>query len=217
MNNKTNSFMYAFCSTYSDEFIDYFSMEDFCLFLGDWNYNNYNEFKDWKRFIQDDVIFALISPKKRDVTLEKRILLFQSDEHYITDYDVEDKKMIVFKLDEPHKTALRNLKRSLFSKMYSIDNIERWFWKSKDFYIKYVDRGGEVRINLDNCDEIPDLEKNYYKIMYSPYHILKKSPKLKELLECLFNNDIGENAELAGRIDMKKEFFRKEQVKLLQA
>jgi len=218
MTNKTTSFMYAFCSTFGTEFINLFIGElYYTLYLGDWNYKNYNNFTDYKKFIEDDIIFALMSPKKGDFSFEKRLLLVQSHENYIADYEIGEKRMVVFKVDEPHKTSLRMLKRSQFSKMYSPSDVDKWFKASKSFYISYVDRNGEVRINKDNCESIPDLEKNYHKIVYSPYHILRKTPALRELLECIFHVEIDYNQELAEKINIESEILNFKEVKLLQA
>jgi len=210
--NKTTKFLYPFYSDFGGEFKYIYedALRILSLYVADYKYKNYEDFSDTKSFLDDNIIFINIS--RKTITFEKNLLYIQGHRNYITDYeDEEDKHVIVMKVDEPHKTALRNLKLGLYSKMYDKKNIEKYFDKSKSYFLKYdTKKYGEVSITEKNCSLIiPNLSKgesfDYKKLKVSTYHVLMNSLELRKNLECLFEASIPKDTELMDLPSLRDE------------
>ncbi len=213
--NKTTDYLWAFYSNFGREFTMVFeNLKNVSLFISDYNYKNYDNYKDWESFIKDDIIFCYIP---ECAALEKAILFMQIHSNYITDYEVSKGHMVVFKLNEPHKTALRQFKQSKFSKMYHDVEINTFFDMSAKFYAKYIDDLDKPRLITDkNCIHLKDIEKIHASLRLSYYHVLKRSTNLRSILECLYNSSIPLENELMDRINFKSEIYNYKNCKLTE-
>lgn len=213
--NKTTDYLWAFYSNFGREFTMVFeNLKNVLLFISDYDYKNYDNYKEWDSFIKDDIIFCYIP---ECTALEKALLFMETHSNYVTDYKVEGGHMVVFKLNEPHKTALRQFKQSKFSKMYQNSEIDAFFDMSTKFYAKYVDIDGKPKLITDkNCTYLNDLERIHKSLRLSYYHVLKRSTNLKNILECLYNSTIPSENELMDRINFKSEIYNYKNCKLTE-
>ena len=217
--------MYPFYSTFGNEFINVFNSisskyENIALYLGDWNYKNYNGFQDYDKFLEDNLIFVKVL--EETMTFEKSLLIMQSHQNYITDYESNGCKIIVFKLNEPYTKALRKLKTSEYSKMYKKEFIDSYYEESKFWYLKYRDELTNVSFNVFTNNKVSTIEQHRDKwdkifardffdnLLLSPYHVLHKSENLREILEHIYNAEFPKENELIEKIKLKNEILNYE-------
>ena len=222
--NRTTQLLLPFYSSFGNEFINNFTniigskAENVRLYIGDSKYSSSH--KDKNAFINEPIIFVQLL--EEPFNFEKYLLYIQSHQNYITDYEQDDYKIIVFKLDEPYLTALKNLKQSKYSKMYDSFILDKFFSGTKDWYLMYVDDYKSVIFNTTvNGKEITETQmrdkwesinaENFYKnLILSPYHVFKKTKNLKTLLEIIYNTEIPDENELVSAIKLEQEILNYE-------
>jgi len=219
--NRTTQLLLPFYSNFGNEFINNFvniigtKAENIRLYLGDSKYST--SYKNKSIFIDEPIIFVQLLEKP--INFEKYLLYIQSHQNYITDYDQDNSKIIIFKLDEPYITALKYLKQSKYSLMYDDTSLNKFFSGTKDWYLMYVDNYRSVIFNdIKNFSETKMREKwealnakdFYQNLILSPYHVFKKSENLRILLEIIYNTIIPFENELASKIKLKQEILNYE-------
>lgn len=220
--NRTTSLMYPFYSTFGNEFINVFNnvsdkYNNVSLYLGDWNYKNYNGFQNFDKFLDDDLIFVKIFEEV--LSFEKNLLLMQSHKNYVADYTSTNGIIVVFKLDEPYITALRHLKKDEYSKMYKKELIDSYYDESKFWYLKYNNEIQSASFNVFTNNKLTTIEQHKEKwdnlqavdffnnLMLSPYHVLHKSENLRNILEYIYNAKFPKENELIEKIKLKNEIL----------
>jgi len=222
--NRTTQLLLPFYSNFGNEFINNFTniigskAENIRLYIGDSKYSS--SYKEKNVFINEPIIFVQLL--EEPFNFEKHLLYIQSHQNYITDYEQENYKIIVFKLDEPYLTALKNLKQSKYSKMYNDSLLDKFFSGTRDWYLMYVDDYKSVIFNTTvNRKEVTETQmrdkwesigaENFYKnLILSPYHVFKKSENLRILLEIIYNAKIPEENELVSEIKLEQEILNYE-------
>ena len=222
--NRTTSLLLPFYSNFGSEFIQCFDQivgkgaSNIRLYLGDADYNN--NFLNMEKLLKDDIIFVQVL--EEPFNFEKYLLQIQSHPNYITDYEYENYKVIIFKLNEPFSTAMKELKQSNYSKMYDKGMVDYCFKATKDWYLMYVDDHQVVRFPLFTNNKMADLGylKNkwdtinatefYKKLVISPFHMLNKSENLRLLLEHIYGAEIPKENELVTKINLKEEILHYE-------
>ena len=214
--------MYPFYSTFGNEFINVFNSisskyNNIALYLGDCNYKNYDNFNDFDKFLEDDIIFVQVL--EETLTFERSLLVMQSHQNYITDYESNGSRVIVFKLNEPYARALRKLKISEYSKMYKKEFVDNYYEESKFWYLKYKDELTNISFNVFTNGKVTTIEQHKEKwnnacatdffnnLMLSPYHVLHKSENLREILEYIYNAEFPKENELIEKIKLEKEIL----------
>lgn len=220
--NRTTNLMYPFYSTFGNEFINIYNSisnkyNNIALYLADYEYNNYNNFKDYDKFLDDDLIFVQVL--EETMTFDRGLLVMQSHQNYVTDYESNGCRVIVFKLNEPYSKALRKLKMSEYSKMYKKEFVDSYYEESKFWYLKYKDELTNVSFNVFTNGKVTTMEQHKEKwdrvdardffdgLMLSPYHVLNKSETLKEILEYVYNAEFPKENELIEKIKLEKEIL----------
>jgi hypothetical protein len=219
--NRTTSLLLPFYSNFGSEFITCFEQIigkgafNIRLYLNDAEYNK--NFLNTEKFLEDNIIFVQIL--EEPFNFEKYFLQLQSHQNYITDYEYENYKIIVFKLNEPFSTAVKQLKQSNYSKMYEKGTIDYFFKATKDFYLMYVDDNQIVKFPLSVKNKIATLEylkdkwdkieatDFYKKLIISPFHMLNKSENLRLLLEHIYGAEIPKENELITKINLQDEIL----------
>jgi hypothetical protein len=219
--NRTTSLLLPFYSNFGSEFVYCFEQvigkgaSNIRLYLGDADYNR--SFLNMEKLLEDNIIFVQIL--EEPFNFDKYLLQMQSHHSYITDYEYENYKVIVFKLNEPFSTAIKELKQSNYSKMYDKGMIDYCFKATKDWYLMYVDDHQVVRFPLFTNNKMADLGylKNkwdtinatefYKKLVISPFHMLNKSENLRLLLEHIYGAEIPKENELVTKINLKEEIL----------
>lgn len=104
--NRTTSLLLTFYSEFGTEFISVFNaiagegLFNVRLYFADFNYS---------KNIEQDLIFVQVL--EECFNFEKYLLQVQTHPNYITDYQEDNYKVIVFELKEPYIQALKNLKK----------------------------------------------------------------------------------------------------------
>ena len=222
--NRTTSLLLPFYGSFGKEFINSFTSvigegaKNMRLYLGDAKYSR--SFLNFNDLLQDEIIFVQLL--EEPFNFEKHLLLMQSHQNYITDYEEENYKIIVFKLDEPYTTALRELKQSRYSKMYNQALIDAYFSGTKYWYLMYVDDYKAVRFDVLTNGKETTIEQmrdkweelnasDFYKnLVISPYHMFRKSENLRQLLEIIYGAEIPKENELITKINLKDEILNYE-------
>jgi len=222
--NRTTSLLLPFYSNFGLEFIRVYEQvigkgaSNIRLYLGDANYNR--SFLNLEKLLEDNIIFVQIL--EEPFNFDKLMLFMQSHQNYVTDYEHENYKVFVFKLNEPFSTAIKELKQSNYSKMYDKGMVEHIFSSTKDWYLIYADdhqivrfpvssNGEEYSINhlTDKWDALNAI--NFYdKLIISPYYMLTKSKGLRLLLEHIYGAEIPEQNELVTKIKLENEILNYE-------
>jgi len=219
--NRTTSLLLPFYSNFGSEFIKIFDQvigkgaSNIRLYLGDADYNR--SFLNMGKLLEDNIIFVQIL--EEPFNFDKYLLYLQSFHNYVTDYEYENYKVIVFKLNEPFSTAIKQLKQSNYSLMYDKGMIDYCFATTKNWYLMYVDDHQIIRFPLFVNNKMADLEylKNkwdainaidfYKKLVISPFHMLNKSENLRLLLEHIYGAEIPKENELVTKINLKDEIL----------
>jgi len=219
--NRTTSLLLPFYSNFGSEFIHVYEQiigkgaSNIRLYLGDADYNR--SFLNMEKLLEDNIIFVQIL--EEPFNFDKYLLYLQSFHNYVTDYEYENYKVIVFKLNEPFSTAIRQLKQSNYSQMYDKGMIDYCFATTKNWYLMYVDDHQIIRFPLFVNNKMADLEylKNkwdainaidfYKKLVISPFHMLNKSENLRLLLEHIYGAKIPKENELVTKINLKDEIL----------
>ena len=222
--NRTTSLLLPFYSNFGSEFIQCFEQvigkgaSNIRLYLGDADYNS--NFLNMNKLLEDNIIFVQIL--EEPFNFEKYLLQFQTHPNYITDYEYENYKVIVFKLNEPFSTAIKELKQSNYSKMYEKGMIDYYFKATKDWYLLYDNNSEIVVFSLFENNKMTDLEylKNkwdnlnpvnfYKKLIISPFYMFNKSENLRLLLEHIYGAEIPKENELITEINLKDEILHYE-------
>ena len=222
--NRTTSLLLPFYSNFGSEFVHCFSQvvgkgaSNIRLYLGDADYNR--NFLNIEKLLEDNIIFVQIL--EEPFNFEKYLLQLQSHANYITNYKYKNYKVIVFKLNEPFSTAIKELKQSNYSLMYDKGMIDYCFSATKDWYLMYVDDHQIVRFPLFVNNKMADLEylkdkwdainaiDFYKKLVISPFHMLNKSENLRLLLEHIYGAEIPKENELVTKINLKDEILHYE-------
>ena len=222
--NRTTSLLLPFYSNFGFEFIQCFEQvigkgaSNIRLYLGDADYNS--SFLNMNKLLEDNIIFVQIL--EEPFNFEKYLLQFQTHPNYVTDYEYENYKVIVFKLNEPFSTALRELKKSNYSKMYEKGIVDYCFKVTKDWYLLYVKDDKTIIFPLFVNNKKVDLEylKNkwddikaigfYKNLIISPFHVLNKSEDLRLLLGHIYGAEIPKENELITEINLKDEILHYE-------
>jgi len=222
--NRTTSLLLPFYSNFGSEFIHVYEQiigkgaSNIRLYLGDADYNR--SFLNMEKLLEDNIIFVQIL--EEPFNFDKYLLYLQSFHNYVTDYEYENYKVIVFKLNEPFSTAIRQLKQSNYSQMYDKGMIDYCFATTKNWYLMYVDDHQIIRFPLFVNNKMADLEylKNkwdainaidfYKKLVISPFHMLNKSENLRLLLEHIYGAKIPKENELVTKINLKDEILHYE-------
>lgn len=220
--NRTTSLMYPFYSTFGNEFINVFNSisnkySNVALYLGDYHYKNYNDFKDFDKFLEDDLIFVQVL--EETLIFERALLIMQSHQNYVTDYESNGCRIIVFKINDPYSTSLKKLKISQYSKMYKKEFIDSYYEESKFWYLKYKDELTNVSFNIFTNSKLNTIEQHrdkwdkigatdfFNNMLLSPYHVLHKSENLREILEHIYNAEFPKENELVEKIKLEKEIL----------
>lgn len=219
--NRTTSLLLPFYSNFGKEFIYCFEQiigkgaTNIKLYLGDVDYNN--NFLNMNKLLKDNIIFVQIL--EETFNFEKYLLQFQTHPNYVTDYEYENYKVIVFKLNEPFSSAMKELKQSNYSKMYDKGMVDFCFKSTKDWYIIFADDNQLIKFPLFVNNKMADLEylknrwdeihaEDFYKnLIISPFHILNKSENLRLLLEHIYGAEIPKENELVTKINLKDEIL----------
>lgn len=219
--NRTTSLLLPFYSNFGSEFIQCFDQivgkgaSNIRLYLGDADYNN--NFLNMEKLLKDDIIFVQVL--EEPFNFEKYLLQIQSHSNYITDYEYENYKVIIFKLNEPFCTAMKELKQSNYSKMYDKGMVDFCFKSTKDWYIIFADDNQLIKFPLFVNNKMADLEylknkwdeinaEDFYKnLIISPFHMINKSENLKLLLEHIYGSRIPKENELVTKINLKDEIL----------
>ena len=222
--NRTTSLLLPFYSNFGHEFIQCFEpiigkgASNIRLYLGDADYNR--SFLNMEKLLEDNIIFVQIL--EEPFNFEKYLLQLQSHQNYVTDYEYDNYKVIIFKLNEPFSTAIKELKQSNFSKMYEKGMIDHIFKATKEWYLIYADDHQIVRFPLSINNKEVDIEylkdkwdainaKEFYnKLIISPFYMLNKSEKLRLLLEHIYGSKIPLENELVTKINLKNEILHYE-------
>lgn len=222
--NRTTSLLLPFYSNFGSEFIQCFEQvigkgaSNIRLYLGDAKYNS--NFLNMNKLLEDNIIFVQIL--EEPFNFEKYLLQFQTHPNYITDYEYENYKVIVFKLNEPFSTAIKELKQSNYSKMYEKGMIDYYFKATKDWYLLYDNNSEIVVFSLFENNKMTDLEylKNkwdnlnpvnfYKKLIISPFYMFNKSENLRLLLGHIYGAEIPKENELITEINLKDEILHYE-------
>lgn len=112
--NRTTSLLLPFYSNFGTEFIHVFEQvigkgaSNIRLYLSDAKYNR--SFLNEEKLLEDNIIFVQVL--EEPFNFEKHLMFMQSHQNYVTDYEYENYKIIVFKLNEPFSSAIRELKKS---------------------------------------------------------------------------------------------------------
>ena len=161
--------------------------------------------------------------KNKIVRFEERLTFFKFANNYITDYLLSDTKhIIVFKIPEKFRKTFSYFYNGEYSKMYDNKTIELCFKKHNDYFLKYK----SISVTKDNIIFLKDknkiigiedmgilknidfLEKDFNNISLSPYHILKKSKELVEIISKLYNIDKKYIVELDSKPILSEEILR---------
>jgi hypothetical protein len=173
-----------------------------------------------EKLLEDNIIFVQVL--EEPFNFDKYLLQMQSHANYVTDYEYENYKVIVFKLNEPFSTAIKQLKQSNYSQMFEKNMIDYCFKATKDWYLMYVDDHQIVRFPLFVNNKMADLEylkdkwdainaiDFYKKLVISPFHMLNKSENLRLLLEHIYGAKIPKENELVTKINLKYEILHYE-------
>jgi len=217
--NRTTNLLLTFYSEFGNEFISVFNaiagkgLYNVRLYFGDHHYSKSSD---------ENLIFVQVL--EECFNFEKYLLQIQSHPSYITDYQEDNYKVIVFEVKEPYIKALHYLKKSQYNKMFKSSAIEKWFGMTKGYYLIYksdkqevifpeIVEGTKIDMNTlkDRWDRIGD-ENFFQNLLISPYHMLLKTPELKELLEHIYGSKIPEENELIEPIKLKEEILHYEEV-----
>ena len=222
--NRTTSLLLPFYSNFGTEFIQCFDQvvgkgaSNIRLYLGDADYNR--SFLNMEKLLEDNIIFVQVL--EEPFNFDKYLLQMQSHANYVTDYEYENYKVIVFKLNEPFSTAIKQLKQSNYSQMFEKGMIDYCFKVTKDWYLMYVDDHQIIRFLLFVNNKMADLEylkdkwdainaiDFYKKLVISPFHMLNKSENLRLLLEHIYGAEIPKENELVTKINLKDEILHYE-------
>lgn len=222
--NRTTSLLLPFYSNFGSEFINSFdniigkSPSNVRLYIGDANYSN--SFLHMEKLLTDDFIFVQIL--EECFNFEKHLMLIQSHENYITDYEEENYRVLVLKLNDPYKKALREFKQSNYSKMYNQAIIDTYFSASRYWYLIYADENKAIKFDVLTGGKETTIEqmeekwnnlnaKDFYKnLIISPYHMFRRSENLRKLLSIIYNADIPKENELITKINFKDEILNYE-------
>ena len=219
--NRTTSLLLPFYSNFGSEFIQCFDQvvgkgaSNIRLYLSDADYNR--SFLNMEKLLEDNIIFVQVL--EEPFNFEKYLLQIQSHSNYITDYEYENYKVIIFKLNEPFSTAMKELKQSNYSKMYDKGMVDFCFKSTKDWYIIFADDNQLIKFPLFVNNKMADLEylknrwdeinaEDFYKnLIISPFHMINKSENLKLLLEHIYGSRIPKENELVTKINLKDEIL----------
>lgn len=222
--NRTTSLLLPFYSTFGSEFANVFDViagkaaMNIRLYLGDANYSS--AFLNEEKLLLEDLIFVQIL--EEPFNFEKYLLQMQSHANYVTYYEEVNYKVIVFKLNEPFSTALKELKLSNYSKMYEKNLADKFFVGTKDWYFLYLDDHQMIRFPIFVNNKMATLEylmdkwdninaKDFFtKLVMSPYHVFNKSENLRLLLEHIYESEIPKENELIEKIKLKQEILNYE-------
>lgn len=103
--------------------------------------------------------------------------------------------------------------------MFKINTIEKYYGITRGYYLIYESdkqkvvfpEGVDINVLKNRWDKIDEV--NFFKnLIISPYHMLLKTPELKELLEYIYNNKIPEENELIEAIKLQEEILNYEEV-----
>ena len=165
-----------------------------------------------EKLLKDDIIFVQVL--EEPFNFEKYLLQI--------DYEYENYKVIIFKLNEPFSTAMKELKQSNYSKMYDKGMVDFCFKSTKDWYIIFADDNQIIKFPLFVNNKMADLEylknrwdeinaEDFYKnLIISPFHMINKSENLKLLLEHIYGAKIPKENELVTKINLKDEILHYE-------
>lgn len=222
--NRTTSLLLPFYSGFGNEFMSVFEQvlgkgaKNVRLYMGDANYSS--SFLNFTSFLLEDLIFVQIL--EEPFNFEKCLLYLQSHPNYVADYSEENYKVVVFKVDEPFVSALKNLKQSNYSKMYDKVLIDKFFGMTKDWYMMYADDHQIIRFPMFANNQMASLDylrdkwdainaKNFFQnLIMSPFHVFNKSENLRLLLEHIYEAEIPKENELIEKIKLKDEILNYE-------
>lgn len=154
--------------------------------------------------------FYVYFDKTKIVKFEERLLFFRLSECYVRDYEISSTEhMIIFKYREEFKDSVIAFLSGWYHLMYDRKIIETYFSKHADYYIKYKDVS-VTKENIHVLQNLSSLENHYKYIQVSPYHVLKNSKELRELLSLLYNVDeeILKSVGLDSKPVFSEEVFR---------
>lgn len=229
---NTTIYMYAFYSNWSQQDRDIIKSLRFDnLYLGDMEYQHYNYFIDFDKFLKDSYIFAVCSENKNN-HYEDCLELISECKNFVTQYDITDyifnseddeiistsgkKTMIVFNVSGKHGEALREFKQSRFSYMYDHDSVRSLFSNHTNYLVRLKKpSGGYIDVNAKNVDEVfskIELDKELPNIQVSYYHVLNKSPELRTVLERIYKISLPKEAELKSKLKFETEIYNYEKV-----
>lgn len=219
--NRTTILLLPFYSNFGSEFVNCFEQiigkgaANIQLYIGDADYSR--SFLNMEKLLEDNLIFVQLL--EEPFNFEKYLLQIQSHQNYVTDYEYKNYRVIVFKLNEPFSTAIKQFKESKYSKMYDKAFIDYAFKATQDWYLIYADDHQIVRFPMFVNNKMADLDylrnkwdainaMNFYKkIIISPFHMLNKSENLRYLLEHIYGSEIPKENELVTKINLKDEIL----------
>lgn len=222
--NRTTALLFPFYSNFGSEFINSFdniigkSTSNIRLYIGDAKYSS--SFLNFHKLLEDDFLFVQVL--EECFNFERHLLLIQSHENYITDYEEDNYRVIVLKLNDPYVKALREFKQSNYSKMYNQALVDNYFSTSRYWYMMYANDSRTVKFDVLTNGKETTLEqmedkwnainaKDFYKnLIISPYHMFRKSENLRKLLSIVYNSKIPKENELITKINLKDEILNYE-------
>lgn len=203
MVNRTSKYLYSW---FSDEDLDfrrqYNNVKKKSLYIGDDGYTKETGIK------YSNHMYVLFDSKSVGKNFSEILTYFRTIDIYEDDYYVDESShMVVFKLNEQFRLALLHFKRSRYSKMYPKTYYDKYFNKSEKYALKYND----VPLTEEDLNKL--IEKKSFQeiqkdITFSPYSVLTKSEKLKNIMEILYETKFTKEMELGPSINLEEEIFR---------
>lgn len=162
-----------------------------------------------------DTLFVCFD-RNKILRFEEKLTLFKFTDNYIIDYPLsESKHIIVFKISKKYRKTFDFFYNGEYSKMYDNKIIENCFKNHSNYFLKYksipITMDNIKIFNIKNNDTVL-LETNFQNIILSPYHVLKKSKQLTEILSVIYNVDKNYFYELDSKIDLFQEILRNKKI-----
>lgn len=162
--------------------------------------------------------------RNKILRFEERLTFFKFADNYIADYPLsESKHVVVFRIPEKFRKTFSFFYNGEYSKMYDGKTIELCFKDSKEYFFKYksipvtvnnikiLDKDNLYTTEIENIGvlkNILSLEKDFSNIVLSPYHVLKKSKELIEIISKLYSVDKRYIDELDSKPIISEEVLR---------
>lgn len=171
----------------------------------------------------EDVLYVCFN-RNKIIRFEERLTFFKFADNYITDYFLSDlEHIIVFKIPKKFRETFTFFYNGEYSKMYDNKTIELCFKNHSDYFLKYKSIPitiNNIKIltndtiytteieNLGILNNIISLEKEFNNIILSPYHVLKKSKELQEIISKVYNINKKYIHELDSKPILSQEILR---------